>query len=75
MSTNLYWEPVEPHPANSLPDKLKFVLRETWGWPVKCTLDSSNIGFFRGLAAAGIDGAKEVVELLEKYDAIKLEER
>ncbi len=74
MSTNLYWEPL-PVLGESLPDSLKFILREKVGWPVSLHVTESWRGYFDGLASAKVDGAKEVLELLDKYGEIRLMER
>ncbi len=72
MSANLCWRPVQ-RSYETLPDDLKFILRD------RCGLTSARRGyggndleFLRGLDAAGIKGAAELIEAIEKYGEIEL---
>lgn len=71
MSTSLYWKPVLDN-KETLPDALKFIVREHYRLP--CVVNQTDTGFFRGLAAANIKGAKEVLELIKKHGEIELSE-
>lgn len=75
MSTNLFWEPVKPKSHNTLPYELKKALQTTYQFPVDITVGLGLYEFFRGLAAGGVKGASEVLDLIDKYGEIHLEER
>lgn len=76
MSSTLTWEP-SVRPKKSLPDALKMALRhagdalpDSGPWYV----GPGELGFFRGLAVAGVAGAAEVVLAIEKHSDIVLRE-
>lgn len=72
MSYNLYWKPVVSKRHPSLPDALKLVMREEYGTPLHETVNEDDRGFFRGLAAAKVEGAEEVLDLIDKHGTVEL---
>jgi len=77
MSTNLYYRlPADEH---ELSHRLKLATEEKYfrnssGWVV---LDSEDINFFEGIAAASESpetrkGAKEIIELIETHGSIEM---
>lgn len=69
---NLYWLPVSPKRGKGLPDKLKFVLRERFEYPVRVEFDEHTIGYLQGLHDAGVEGAEELIEAIEKHGRIQV---
>lgn len=74
MSTNLYWNPVIPKNRTHLDDRLKWILQKKYGSPISIRVDYTNVEYFQGLADAGVDGASDVIEAVESYDVIEIEE-
>ena len=74
MSSSLSWKPVIFKSGNELPDTLKFVLRGKFGSPIDHEFDESEVNFFLGLEAAGIDGASEVIKSIKKHGKIRIYE-
>ena len=75
MSANLKWEPAKRE-AGDLPDGLKFALRDKRGMfqsgDGRERFDESDLNYLRGLMDAGIEGAQELIELIEKHEAVEL---
>lgn len=72
MSQNLYWRPVAD--ASILPDALKRVLRKEWFQSgSECRVDHHDTEFLRGLRAAGVEGADELLTLIEERGEIIVE--
>lgn len=74
MSSCLYWKPTTPM-KDSLPDRLKFVLRKHFD----CTrldevLDTDFIPFLRGMESAGIEGARELIDIIYEHNEIHIKE-
>ena len=73
MSTDLYWRPVSKD-ANILESHLKIVLRNsgiTSGiHPVK--VGREKIDYLHGLKDAGIEGAEELIEIINKYGEVEI---
>ena len=68
MSCSLYWRPV--HDRRSVGgSQLRDAIREECGWQGR--LDAESLPFLRGLAAAGVDGARELIEAIEKHGMIE----
>ena len=72
MGANLMWEPAK-RKAESLPDGLKFVLRD------KCGLDSSrrtftreNVSYLTALRDVGVDGAQELIDAIETHEEVEV---
>lgn len=73
MSSTLTWKPKLQQPeSRSLPDDLKFILREYNLIPNAFT--QADIPYLNGLAHAKIDGAKELIELIEKFQQVDVQE-
>jgi len=73
MSTSLYWKPVVDDWI-TLDDQLKFILREQFGYgPNK--LDDSHLSFLNGLKAAKIKGAYDLMQAIDKYGEVIIQER
>ena len=73
MSTHIEWIPSNKRGKILDIDRgLKFALQEEYGWPVKIEMDSTDIGFLRGLKAAKVKGAEVLIEAIEKYGAVKV---
>ena len=70
MSCTLMWRPVKP--GRSIGDHaLREAIREEYSsFPVR--LSAADGPFFRGLRAAGVEGASAVLDLIEKHDEIEL---
>ncbi len=75
MTSSLYWWPVPINSGECLPDRLKFVLRVRHGDPVQITLGHGDLSYLTGLRDAGVDGARELIGAIEKYDEIQVEEK
>lgn len=72
MSSNLMWEPAK-RKAKSLPDALKIVLRDKGGLDGGRKIYSrDDLQYLTGLAHAEIDGASELIELIEKHEIVEL---
>lgn len=71
MSSDLAWKPIVPI-EGYLPDKLKNVLRRRYGDSLTngVTFSNDSIGYLEGLMDVGVDGAKELIELLQTYGEI-----
>lgn len=74
MSMNLYWEP-QHRDADDLPDSLKFALRKRYGPCVDTVFTTQDISYLRGLEDAGVKGASDLIEAIEKHDAVRVFER
>jgi len=72
MSANLNWRPVSKQ-SKTLPDELKFILREYCGIDTSKTIwNKQQIPYLAGLRDAGVKGAQELIDILEKHDEIEL---
>lgn len=71
MSQNLYYS--LPSTAKPLPDALKYALRKRRNSP--CTMYISDIPYLQGLADAGVDGAQQLIELIERHEEVEVFER
>lgn len=76
MSATLMWEP-KKRKAQSLPDALKFILRDSlgagMGWQGgRITFNHSNDAYLRGLRDAGIEGAQELLDAIEQHEEVEL---
>jgi hypothetical protein len=68
MSTSLRWRP--PGYATSLPDELKFKLRDEYQLPT--TMGAHDLPFLKGLMVCDIDGAKELYEAIENNGEVEV---
>ncbi len=71
MSHTLYWEPVGAA-QKSLPDALKFALRERFNFPVDIELCSGDVDFVDGLICGKVEGAKELKIAIEKHGRVRV---
>lgn len=74
MAPQLYWRPIVNN-ANPLDKQLKWILKE------ECVINDVNnkltikdLGFLRGLRAAGIKDADTLINAIEKYGYIEVYE-
>jgi hypothetical protein len=81
MSFGIYWEPVKPVQGTSLPNGLKFVLRERYfgGNFVRGTdayFTSKDIGYLHGLEDAGheeaAEGARELIRAINQHGTVRV---
>jgi hypothetical protein len=73
-SEHLYWRPVVNN-LSPLNKHLRWILKEENFIDEKVYLTIKDIGFFKGLKAAGIQDADKVIEAIEKYGYIELYEQ
>ena len=78
MSSSLAWCVVLPTENNYLPDQLKRKLsRRLWNTDGSCgdgrvTVGRDLIPYLEGLRDCGIDGAEELIDLIQKHEYIEL---
>lgn len=74
MSTTLYYRIVKPVKDKFLSDNLKYILKEKFDLSTGdvVRLNHLNIEYLRGLADANVDGAKTLVNAIEKYQDIEI---
>lgn len=66
------WEPGN-RKAKTLPDALKFILRDKRGVDgSRRKFDCGDIGYLNGLVDAGVEGAQELIDLIERYEVVDL---
>lgn len=77
MSSNLMWKLVEP-PGGSLSYELKRTIsRKLWDTDGSCggdvvTVDRNLIPYLEGLMHGGVNGAEELIELIDEHEEIQL---
>lgn len=70
MSCTLYWQ-VKPKSAyRALPRELRAKLEKKFNFPVVVSYDL--IPYLEGLESCNIDGARELIDLILKYEEIEL---
>jgi len=75
VSMTLYWIPVKTN-YKFLPDALKFVLRKRYGGHVDCqTIGDEEIPYLNALVDAGIDGASDLIDAIEKHGYVEIGEK
>ena len=74
MSSNLGWIPVKTNNYKWLDIDLKFALRKSWGNPVAAKIDCCQLEYLRGLRDAGLKDAQKLIDAIEKYGEIQVEE-
>ena len=73
MSTNLYWEPKDRKKHNAGKDSaLKWALQKRFGYPITKTFNEYDCSYLQCLADAGIDGAQDLIDSIEKYETIEV---
>lgn len=72
MSMGLYWKP-EKNNDKRLPDDLKRALQKRYDTPLldHC-LDDSDLSYLEGLRDAGVKGAQELINAIEKHGRIEI---
>jgi hypothetical protein len=75
MSSKAYWHPKVTKLQGPLDDNLKRCLQKRYGNPLNCILSVASVEFLHGLSTAGVEGAFDLAEAIEKYEAIILEEK
>lgn len=76
MSNHLYWLPPRGPSGNRLPYVLKSVLApRLWGQDGsvrsdKTRLDEGNLDYLYGLADAGVEGALELINAIQRHGAV-----
>jgi hypothetical protein len=69
VSCSLYWRPPgKGHQVGDFP--LRRAIENRFGRTA--VLDYAAVDFLQGLAAAGVDGATELLEAIEKHDKIEI---
>ena len=64
------WKP-NTRSGHDLPDALKFVLRDKMGlMEGERIFDHGNISYLSGLRDAGVEGAQELIDAIEKHDEV-----
>lgn len=75
MGTRLYWKPHKRE--RKLVDnqiQLKDILKRRYGGWVNVVLREDSCRYLQGLADAGVPGAAELIDAIDKYDEIVVEE-
>ena len=73
MSSDLLLYPLK-RKSFGLSDDLKEPFRSEYGYPVKCVLTLQDMPFIKGLKACKIEGVDKLIELLEKFEEVRVEE-
>ncbi len=77
MSSTLMWRPANSD-GNSLPYDLKKVIsRRLWDTDGSCgsgvaTVNETDIEYLEGLQDAGIDGASELIKIIQEHGDVQL---
>lgn len=74
MSSTLYWEPMQ-RKSQSLPDALKYVLQKKASGTVDAVMGEHDLAYLNGLKDAGIKGAQELIEAIEKHGEVVVHEQ
>ncbi len=77
MSASLSWEPVYPEQRNSLCRQLMYVLRSRYNSPIDVIVGRGDINYLQGIVDCGgaaSDGAKELIDIIEKNDEVNIRE-
>ena len=70
MSATLKWRPATQ--GRTLPDALRFALERSERSKSQTVFDAADIPYFQGPADAGVDGAKSILEAIDKHDVVEL---
>lgn len=70
MSGSLYWEPATnaSKPVPKADHLLRDILSTRYELPAR--LDQSDLDYLTGLRDAGMEGARELIKLISKHEAI-----
>lgn len=70
MSQSLYWKPVIKQRSNDLDDQLKFILRDKNKIPAD--FGFADLQYLEGLRDAGIRGAEDLIEAINKHEVVRV---
>lgn len=70
MSGSLHWEPAlsNAEPVTKAGSIIRDILSARYGMPAR--LDAGDIDYLRGIRDTGLDGAAELIALIERHGAI-----
>lgn len=72
MSANLCWKPVSKE-RETLPDALKFVLRDKYGVTETPRVFGGNqVPYLKGLEDAGVEGATELLKAIGEHGRVEV---
>ena len=69
MSCQLFWRPIGSG-RSAGGSRLRYAVEKRFGVDVR--LDESALEFLRGLEAAGVEGATDLIEAIEKHEEIEI---
>lgn len=73
MSASLTWEPAISKVKGYLPIALRLILEKSYGIRMEPTkLGKESLPYLNGLKDAGVEGALELIDLIEKHEAVIL---
>jgi hypothetical protein len=78
VSSALMWRPIVPTQGRQLPFALKKTLsRKLWGTDGSCgggeaVMTSADIPYLEGLRDAGVDGAEQLIDIINKHVMVAL---
>lgn len=75
MSTDVYFQPVSPQWKRVGDIALKHAFRQKHMLGTRNLLDESDLSWLEGMVAAGLTDAKELIEAINTYGTILVEER
>lgn len=71
MGCSLYWKPVSKE-NNFVGDiQLRNILEKRYNYP--SILDTGDIGYLNALVDAGVEGANDLIEAIEKHNEIQID--
>jgi len=71
MSCKLVWRQIRENTINVGDITLRDILREKFGFPHR--LSHIDINYLEGLSDAMIEGAKELIKAIKKFDEIEID--
>jgi hypothetical protein len=71
MSANLKWTPSK-HTGHDLPDALRFALEKNPSGNDRRHFGEASIPYLEGLRDAGIDGAQQLIDAIEKCGDVEV---
>lgn len=72
MSTNLYYEPVAPVTAPTLPTAMKWALEKRYGGSFDEIMDIGDMSYIEGLRDAGCDGAEGLITAIGTHGSVRV---
>lgn len=70
MGCSLYWRPIPKKQYRVGEYQLRDILEKRYGYPSE--LDCSDVTYLKALDDAGVEGADELVEAIEKHGEIEI---